>query len=151
VIVRDTRIIGHTDSICSELLDSTPISSPLPPTTASYVHAFHEFLGDIIGCFSSFGPYCAYLEDVPRKIMWSPFFGHAFEFFLPFHELKRSLTLFASSFLVFSYSRNSEMHVITYNKLLRALTSSKSRTQVLSDMEEWLILLEPHVPHFSEA
>jgi len=52
--------IGHTNSICSELLDLTPMSSLLLP-----LHAFHESLGDIRGYhpsfdpYSSFDPYCA--------------------------------------------------------------------------------------------
>ena len=64
----DTPSIEHVDPICSELFDSTPISSALPPTTPSYMHAFHEYLGDLRGYNPSFD---SYLEDVPQKIMWS--------------------------------------------------------------------------------
>jgi len=99
----DTPSIMHIDPICSELFDSTPISSPLPPTTPSYMHTFHESLGDIRGYSPSVDPYCAYLEDVPRKIMWSTFFDHTFDFSMVFGKFKRPLTLFAPSFLVFSY------------------------------------------------
>jgi len=53
----DTPSIGHTDPICTEPFDSMPISSLLLPTTPSYVHAFHESLGDIRGYNSSFDPY----------------------------------------------------------------------------------------------
>ena len=77
------------------------------------MHAYYESLGGIRGYNSSFHPYYTYLEDVPRKIMWSTLFHHAFDFFMAFDEFKRPLTLFAPSFLVFSYSHNSEMHVIT--------------------------------------
>ena len=42
---------------------------------------------------------------------------------MAFDEFKRPLTLFALSFLVFSYSHHSEMHAPTYDKLLRALTA----------------------------
>ena len=44
---------------------------------------------------------------------------------MAFDEFKRPLTLFVPSFLVFSYSLHSEMHVITYDKLLRALMASE--------------------------
>jgi len=89
------------------------------------LHAFHESLGDIRGYNPSFDPYCAYLEDMPRKIMWSPFFDHTFDFSMAFDEFKRPLTLFASPFIVFFYSDHYEMHAIIYDKLLRALTASK--------------------------
>jgi len=61
--------IGHTDLICTDPLDSTPISSPLLSTNSSYVHAFLESVGDIRGYYTSFYPYCAYLEDGPTKMM----------------------------------------------------------------------------------
>ena len=64
----DTARIEHIDPICHEPLDLTPTSSALPPTTPFPVHVFHEFLGDIRGYNSSLDPYCAYLEDAPRKI-----------------------------------------------------------------------------------
>ena len=67
----DTPSIEHIDPICHEPLDLTPTSSPLPPTTPFPVHAFPESLGDIRGYNSSIDPYCAYLEDAPRKITWS--------------------------------------------------------------------------------
>jgi len=66
-----------------------------------------------------------YQQDVPRKTMWSIFFDHAFDFSMAFDEFKRPLTLFAPSFLVFSYSHHSKMHATTYDKLLRALTTSE--------------------------
>jgi len=111
--------------------------------------AFLDSLGDIRGYHPSFDPYYAYLEDVPRKNMWSPFFDHTFDFSMAFDEFKRPVSLVASSFLEFSYSHNSEMHAITYDK--RALTAFESRTELLSDMEEWLMLHEPHIHHLSEA
>jgi len=98
------------------------------------MHSCHESLGDIRGYCPSIDLYCAYLEDVPMKIVWSTFFDHTFDFFVALDEFKRQLNLFASSFLVFSYSHNSEMHVVTNNKLLRALTTSESRIQLLSAM-----------------
>ena len=106
-------------------LTRPPSSSFLLATTPSHLHAFHESLGVFRGYHPSFGPYCAYLEDVPRKVMWSTFLDHTFDFSMAFDEFKRPITLFALSFLVFSYSHHSELHAITYDKLLQALTASE--------------------------
>ena len=125
VMGSDTPSIEHTDPICSELFNLTLTSSPLLATALSHVHAFHESLGDIRGYNPSFDPYCAYLGDVPRKIMQSSFLDHTFDFSTSFDELKGPLTLFAPSFLVFSYSHHSKMHATTYDKLLRALMASE--------------------------
>jgi len=70
---------------------------------------------------------------------------------MAFGKFKRQLIFFASSLIVFSYLHNSEIHAITYDKLLRALTTFEPRIRLLSDMEEWLILLEPLVHHLSEG
>jgi len=43
----DNPRIEHTDPICSELFDSTPHFIPFIPHHPSFMHAFHEFLGDI--------------------------------------------------------------------------------------------------------
>jgi len=91
-----TPSVGLIDPICNEPLDLTPISSPLPPTTPSHVHAFHESLGDLRGCYPSFNPYYANREDVPRKIMGSTFFDHTFDFSMAFGKFKRPLTFLTS-------------------------------------------------------
>jgi len=69
VVGSDTPSIEHIDPICSKPFHSTPIPSPLPLTTPFYMHAFHESLGDPRVYNPSFDPYCANLEDVPRKII----------------------------------------------------------------------------------
>jgi len=76
--------IVHIDPICSKSFYSTPISFALVATTPSYVHAFHEFLGDISGSLPSFNSYYAYLVDGPRKIMWNIFFDLVFYFSMTF-------------------------------------------------------------------
>jgi len=129
----DTPSIEHIDPICHEPLDLTPTSSSLRPITPFPVHAFPESLGDIRGYNSSLDPYCAYLEDAPRKITWSTFFDNTFDFSMAFNNFMRPLTFFASSFAVLSYKHHSKMHAVTYDKLLRALTTSASRTRLLSD------------------
>jgi len=60
--------IEHIDPIYTKPLDLTPILSPLLHILPSHMHAFHESLGDIQGYNPSLDPYCAYLEDMPRKI-----------------------------------------------------------------------------------
>jgi len=109
-----TPSIGLIVPICNE-------SSPLLPSTPSHLYAYHESLADITRYNPSFNPYFAYPEDMHRKIMWTTFFGHTFDFSMAFDEFKRPLTLFAPSFLLFSYSHLFEMHATTYDKLLRAL------------------------------
>ena len=117
--------IGLIYPIYTKSLDLSPTSSPLLSTTRSHLDAFHESLGDIRGYYPSLDPNWAYLENVLRKIMWCTFFVHAFDFSMAFDEFKRLLTLFASSFLVSSYSHNSKKHAVTYDKLLRAFTASE--------------------------
>jgi len=51
---------------------------------------------------------------------------------MTFGMFKRPLTFRASSFIVFSYLRHTEMHAVTYDKLLRALTASELRTRLLA-------------------
>jgi len=120
--------IGHTNPICTEPLNLKTISSPFTSHHPILCSCIHESLGDITRPHASFGPYCAYPEDVSRKIIWNPFFDDAFDISMAFNKLKRHLDLCASSFHVFSYLCHSKMHDITYDKLLRALTSSESRT-----------------------
>jgi len=80
VLNSDTPSIEHIDPICHKQLDLTPTSSPLISTTPSHLHAFHESLGNNRGYNPSVDPYCAYLKDVPSKIMWSIFFDNTFDF-----------------------------------------------------------------------
>jgi len=103
VMGTDTPSIEHIKPICNKPLNLTLVSSPLLPTTPSYLHAYPDSLGDIRGDNPSFDPYCSYLEDWPQKIMWATFFDQTFDFSMAFVEFKRSLTLFAPSFVVFSY------------------------------------------------
>jgi len=133
VMGSDTPSIEHTDPICFELFDLTPTSSPLLPTTPSHLYAYHESLSDIKGYSPNLDLYCAYLEDVLSKIVWSTFFDHTFDFSMAFGKFKRPLTFFCSSFVVFSYLHHFKIHVVTYGKLLKALTASESRTRLLRD------------------
>ena len=89
------------------------------------MHAFHESLGHIRDYHLFCDPYCAYLEDVPRKIIRSTCFDPTFHFSMAFGKFKRALTFLASSFVVFSYLHHSEMHDTRHDKLLGALTASE--------------------------
>ena len=82
-------------------------------------------LGDIRGYNLSFDPYCAYLEGVPRKMMWSTFFDHTFDFSMAFGKFKRPVTFLASSFVVLSYLHHYEMHATRHDKTFRALMTSE--------------------------
>jgi len=102
-MVSATPNIEFIDFICTEPFDSIPISSNLRPTIPSHLHAFHESLGDIRWYHPSFDPYCAYLEDVPIKVMWSTFFDQASDFSMLFDKFKMPLTLLVPFLVVFSY------------------------------------------------
>jgi len=55
---------------------------------------------------------------MPRKIKWTTFFDHIFDFSMAFDKCKRALTTFTSFLFVFSYLRHSKMHVVAHDKLL---------------------------------
>ena len=146
VIGSATPSIVYIDPICTKPLKSTSISFPLFPTTPSYVHAFHESLGDIKGSHPSFDPHYTYVYDMPRKIMWSPFFDNGFDLSMALGRFKRPLTFLTSSFVLFSFLHNFKKYVFTFDKLLKALTTSKLSGRLLSDVAESVMLLEPLSP-----
>ena len=61
-----------------------------------------------LGCFSGYNasldPYCMYLVDAPRKIMWNTFFDFYSDFSMAFGLLKRALTFFIVMIFTLSYS-----------------------------------------------
>jgi len=73
---------------------------------------------------------------MPRKIKWTTFFDHIFDFSMAFDKCKRALTTFTSFLFVFSYLRHSKMHVVAHDKLLWALMASELEIRILSDEEE---------------
>jgi len=115
-LIGDGTVIGvapnieHMDPIWTKSLDLTLISSPLLPTIPSHLHAFHESPSDAGGHNPSFDPYCAYLEDMPRKTKSTTFFDHYFDFSITFDKCKRALNFFAMILLMFSYSHHFETH-----------------------------------------
>jgi len=60
-------------------------------------------LGYFCGYDASFDPYCMYLMDKPRKIMWNTFFAFSFNFSMALTLLKRALAFFVVIIFMFSY------------------------------------------------
>jgi len=58
------------------------------------------FQGYFSGYDASLDPYCIYLVDKSKKIMWNTFIDFSFDFSMAFGLSKRALTLFATIILV---------------------------------------------------
>ena len=112
VVVRVAHSPKFIEFILDKAFDLDPFPCPLHRTPSS-LRTFHESLGDIRWHQCSLDPYYAYLEDVLRNIMWNTFFDYAFDFSMAFDKFKKTITMFATSLLVFSYSHHFEMHVMT--------------------------------------
>jgi len=95
VMVSAPLSIVYINSIRTKPLDLTPTSSPLLCITPSYLRASYESRGNIRGSYPLLDPHYTYLDDVPRKMMWSTFFNHTFDFSIAIVEFKRPIILFA--------------------------------------------------------
>jgi len=84
-----------------------------------------EFLGAFRGYDPSLDPYSPYLEDIPRKIMFTIAFDHSTDFSKASDKFKRALTITPKFMFRCSYLYSSELHAQVFDKLLRALTASK--------------------------
>jgi len=89
-------------------------------------------LGYFRGYDPSIGPYCVCLEDFPRKITWTTFFNHFYNFFMGFDKVKRILNPFGvilvgASYLVFSNFSSQQ-----FDKLLHVLTAFDLMSRVLT-------------------
>jgi len=60
-------------------------------------------LGYFFGHGASLDPYCIFLVDKPRKIIWNTFFGFSFDLSMALALLKRALTFFAVIIFELSY------------------------------------------------
>jgi len=121
-----------------------PHVSPLPslPSPSLKCHSlialdYHDVLkGKVTDCIRSLGtfegydppfdPFHDYQVDMPRKIIWTTFFDHSFDFSKTYDTIMRALTIIDVSFPVFLYIHHSRMHAGVYDRLLRALTASES-------------------------
>ena len=73
-------------------------------------------LGYFSGYDATLDPYCIYLVDKPRKILWNTFF----DFSMACSLTKSVLIFFALILCMLSYCHACEPHVATFDKLLRA-------------------------------
>jgi len=85
-------------------------------------------LGNFSGYDVAFETYCIYLVDKHRKIMWNTFF----DFSMTFALIKRALTYFTLILCVLSHSQAWKLYSEEFDKLLRALTMSGQKYQVLT-------------------
>ena len=86
-----------------------------------------ESLGNFSGYDAARDPYCIYLVDEPRKIVWHNFFDYSFDFSL----IKRALIFFALILCMLFYYQVWKPYAEEFGKLLRALTMSALDSQVL--------------------
>ena len=75
-------------------------------------------LGYFSGYDAALDPYCIYLVDMPRKIMWNTFFDFSFDVSLVFTLLKRALTFFTLILYVLSQNQAWKPFVEEFDKLL---------------------------------
>ena len=106
-----------------------------------------ESLGYFSGYYAALDPYCLYLVDKSRKIMWGTFFDFSFDFSMALSLIKRALIFFALILCMLSYCQACEPHAVEFDKLLRALTASGLNELGLEDVMEWLML---HVPQIAK-
>ena len=88
-------------------------------------------LGYLRGYDHSIDPYYIYLEDLPRKIMWSTFFNPSYDFSKAIYKVKRILVVFGVIFVVSSYLSFSKLWSPKFDKLLCVLTMSAFISLVL--------------------
>jgi len=72
------------------------------------------------------------LVDMPRKIMWTPFFTFSFDFSMAFALLTRALIFLVMFIVVHSQHHAYKPHTVEFDKLLRALIASYLRAQVVN-------------------
>ena len=87
-----------------------------------------ESLGNLCGYDAALDLYCIYLVDKHRKIMRNTFF----DFSMAFALIKRELTYFTLILCVLSHSQAWKPYSEEFDKLLRALTMSGQKYQVLT-------------------
>jgi len=60
-------------------------------------------LGYFSGYDAALDPYCIYLVDKPRKIIWNTFFDFSFDFSIAFALINRAVTFFTLILCMLSY------------------------------------------------
>jgi len=79
------------------------------------------FLGYFYGCDASLDPYCIFLVDAPRKIMWNTFFAFSFDFSMALALLKRAVTSFTVIIFMLSYCHAWKLYTEEFEKLLHVM------------------------------
>ena len=90
-----------------------------------------ESLGSLCGYDAALDQYCIDLEDKLRKIMWNTIFDFSFDFSMAYSLIKRALIYFILILCMLSYFQACEPHVVAFDKLLHALTTSDLSSRVL--------------------
>ena len=91
-----------------------------------------ESLGNYSGYDVTLDPYCIYLVDKPKNILWNTFFTFSFDFSMAFALLTRTLIFLVMFIVVLSHHHACEPHAAAFDKLLRALTASALNSEVLT-------------------
>ena len=89
-------------------------------------------LGNFRGYDPSIDPYCEFLEDQLRKIMWSTFVDPSYDFSKAIDKVKRILVVFGVIFVISSYLVFPELWSQEFDNLLHALTVSSFMSRVLT-------------------
>ena len=89
-----------------------------------------ECLGYLSGYNVALDPYCIYLVDQRRKILWTPFFDFSFDFSTAL--TLRGLILFFMLSCMFSHYQAWRPFAEEFDKLLRALSMSDLNSRVLT-------------------
>jgi len=77
-----------------------------------------ESLGNFNGYDAALDPYCMNVVDMPRKIMWTPFFTFSFDFSRAFDLLTRTVIFLVMFIVPRPQHHASGPHAVEFNKLL---------------------------------
>jgi len=125
----DPLDIFHASPLCS-------LPSPSLECHHLLLVEYHVMLeGNEINCMASLGtvrgydpsldPYSLYLGGMPMKIMLTTAFHFFTDFSKAFDKFRRALTIISAFQFKCSYLHPSELHAQVFDRLLRALTTSK--------------------------
>jgi len=117
LLIFDSNVdLGHVDNMFSMIGGSLDNYVPL---------------GHFSGYDPFIDPYCACLEDLPKKVMWTTFFNPSYDLSMVFAKVMRMLILFGVTFVIASYLLFSELWSQEFDKLLHTLTVSDFMSRVL--------------------
>ena len=88
-------------------------------------------LGNFKGSYPSIDPYCVYLENLPRIVMWTTLFTPSYDFSKAIDKVKRILVVFGVVFVIASYILFSKLWSQEFDSLLRVCIAFNLVGQVL--------------------